>query len=128
MFISNQQTPINIPTYLGYRVIVDDSNAPTDDVYTTYLIAEGAFGRNNGTPAELTTFETNRKAAAGVDEVFTRRAFVFHPYGVKFTDSTVAGLTPSNAELATANNWERVYEPKNIGIVAIRHKLSTETV
>ena len=74
------------------------------------------------------SFETNRKAAAGVDEVYTRRAFVFHPYGIKFTDTTVAGETPSNAELATANNWSKVYEDKNIGIVAIRHKLSTETV
>lgn len=128
VYIQPTDATINIPTYLGYRVIIDDSNAPADDVYTTYLLAEGAFGRNNGTPAKLTTFETNRKAAAGVDEVFTRRAFVFHPYGVKFTDTTVAGETPSNAELATANNWSKVYEDKNIGIVAIRHKLATETV
>lgn len=127
-YIQPTDATTEIPVYLGYRVVVDDSNMPADDVYTTYLLAEGAFGRNNGTPEKLTTFETNRKAAAGVDEVYTRRAFVFHPYGIKFTDTTVAGETPSNAELATANNWSKVYEDKNIGIVAIRHKLSTETV
>lgn len=128
VYIQPTEADVNIPTYLGYRVIVDDSNAPTGDEYTTYLLAEGAFGRNAGTPPNLTTFETNRVAAKGIDEVYTRRAFVFHPYGVKFTDTTVSGETPSNTELATANNWSKVYEDKNIGIVAIRHKLGTDEV
>lgn len=114
---------INIPTYLGYDVVIDDSVAPAGDVYTTYLLARGSFGRNVGTPEALTTFETERDAAAGVDKVFTRRAFVFHPYGVKWKANSIAGATPSNTELATAANWEKVYEDKNIGIVAIRHKL-----
>ncbi|QGH03542.1 major capsid protein [Streptococcus dysgalactiae] len=127
-YIQPTDATIQIPTYLGYRVVVDDSNAPEGDVYTTYLLASGSFGRNTGTPSELTTFETSRKAAAGVDEVFTRRAFVYHPYGVKFKSTTVTGETPSNAELATATNWEKVYEDKNIGIVAIKHKASAELV
>lgn len=128
VYVQPTKADVNIPTYLGYRVIVDDSNAPAGDEYTTYLLAEGAFGRNAGTPTNLTTFETNRVAAKGIDEVYTRRAFVFHPYGVKFTDTTVSGETPSNAELATANNWAKVYEDKNIGIVAIRHKLGADAV
>lgn len=119
---------INIPTYLGYDVVVDDSVAPAGDVYTTYLLARGSFGRNTGNPSGLTTFETERDAAAGVDKVFTRRAFVYHPYGVKWKASSIAGATPSNTELATAGNWEKVYEDKNIGIVAIRHKLGSEIV
>ncbi|MGT2755378.1 major capsid protein [Streptococcus ovis] len=127
-YIQPTDAKIDIPIYQGYRVIVDDSNAPTGNEYTTYLLSEGAFGRNTGTPEKLTTFEKNRVASKGIDEVYTRRAFVFHPYGVKFTDATVSGETPSNAELATANNWSKVYEDKNIGIVAIRHSLGTDQV
>lgn len=127
-FIQPSQGGKPIPTYLGYVVIEDDSVAPVGDVYTTYLLGTGAFGRNEGSPPELTTFETARKAAAGVDEVYTRRAIVMHPYGVKWTNSTVTGETPSNAELATVANWEQVYEDKNIAIVAIRHKLSDSGV
>ncbi|MCK1169470.1 major capsid protein [Streptococcus uberis] len=127
-FIQATDATVQIPTYLGYRVVVDDSNAPEGNVYTTYLLASGSFGRNTGEPADLTTFETSRKAAAGVDEIFTRRAFVYHPYGVKFTSASVAGLTPSNAELATAANWEKVYDDKNIGIVAIKHLVDAATV
>lgn len=123
-FIKPSQGGEAIPTYLGYVVLEDDGVAPAGDVYTTYLLGSGAFGRNTGTPKELTTFETDRQAAAGNDRIFTRRALVMHPYGVKWTDKTVTGETPSNAELATAGNWEKVYEDKNIPIVAIKHKLT----
>jgi len=128
-YIQPTQAQVNIPTYLGYRVVVDDALAADENgVYTTYLLAEGAFGRNTGTPANLTAFETDRDAAAGNDRVFTRRAFVMHPYGVKFTSTTVTGHTPTNANLATATNWQTVYEPKNIGIVALKHKVAVEEV
>lgn len=124
VYIQPTDAKISIPTYLGYRVIVDDALAPAGDIYTTYLLASGSIGRNTGSPQALTTFETNRNASAGVDEVFTRRAFVMHPYGVKWTDNTTTGETPTNAELANPANWQKVYDDKNIGIVAIRHKLA----
>ena len=123
-FVPASQSQIQIPTYLGYRVVVDDALLPVDGVYTTYLLAAGSFGRNNGTPTQLTSFEKDRDAAAGNDRVFTRRAFTMHPYGVKFKSASVAGVTPSNAELATVGNWEAVYDTKNIGIVALKHKLT----
>lgn len=123
-FIQPASAPVQIPTYLGYRVVVDDTLAPNAGTYTTYLLAAGAFGRNAGAPANLTTFEKDRDAAAGNDRVFTRRAFTMHPYGVKFNSTAVAGTTPSNAELATPTNWTSVYDSKNIGIVALQHTLS----
>ncbi|MEX0380460.1 major capsid protein [Leuconostoc sp. MS02] len=123
-FIPASQSQIQIPTYLGYRVVVDDALSPIDGSYTTYLLAGGSFGRNTAAPSELTTFEKDRNAAAGNDRVFTRRAFTMHPYGVKFKSASVAGVTPSNAELATVGNWEAVYDTKNIGIVALKHKLT----
>lgn len=124
-FIPSSRAEVQIPTYLGYRVVVDDTlKADATGVYTTYLLAAGSFGRNNGTPSNLTSFEKDRDAAAGNDRVFTRRAFTMHPYGVKFKSTTVAGSTPSNAELATVGNWESVYDSKNIGIVALQHKLT----
>ena len=124
-FIPSSRAEVQIPTYLGYRVVVDDTlKADATGVYTTYLLAAGSFGRNNGTPSNLTSFEKDRDAAAGNDRVFTRRAFTMHPYGVKFKSATVAGSTPSNAELATVGNWESVYDSKNIGIVALQHKLT----
>jgi hypothetical protein len=40
---------------------------------------------------------------------------------VKFTSASVAGDTPTNAELETAANWSRVFENKNVRMVAIDH-------
>lgn len=92
-------------------------------VYTTYLFARGAIGRGEGTPVSLTPTETDRDSLAGEDILIHRRALVLHPFGIKWK-GTPAGVTPTNAELATGTNWERVYEDKNIGIVAIKHKIA----
>lgn len=40
---------------------------------------------------------------------------------------SVAGSSPTNAELSTGGNWERVYESKNVRIVQFKHKLWTPT-
>jgi hypothetical protein len=122
-FVPASEQGGKIATYLGYRVIVDDALAAVNGTYRTYLLGAGSFGRNTGTPSKLTTFEKARDAAAGEDKIYTRRALVLHPYGVKFKSETVAGVTPSNAELALAENWQAVYDAKNIGIVALEHTL-----
>lgn len=122
---------ITIPTYLTYQVIVDDGmpvetvgeGAAAYKVYTTYLFAKGSIGRGEGTPVSLTPTETDRDSLAGEDILINRRALVLHPFGIKWVGQP-AGVTPSNAELATGTNWVRVYEDKNIGIVAIKHKIA----
>lgn len=115
-------SPIQIPTYLGYSVVVDDGMPKDDDVYTTYLFAKGAIGRGEGTPVSMVPTETDRDSLAGEDYLINRRAFVLHPFGMKWKGNP-SGSTPSNEELAVGTNWERVYESKNIGLVAVKHKL-----
>ena len=53
--------------------------------------------------------------------LINRRRYVLHPRGVKFTSASVAGDSPTNAELETASNWTRVWENKNVRIVAVTH-------
>lgn len=118
---------IKFATYLGYQIVVDDG-MPVDTtgqtpIYTTYLFARGSVGRGEGTPVSLTPTETDRDSLAGEDFLINRRALVLHPMGIKWKGNP-AGVTPSNAELATGTNWERVYEDKNIGLVSIKHKIS----
>lgn len=115
-------SPIQIPTYLGYSVVVDDGMPKEGDVYTTYLFARGAIGRGEGTPVSMVPTETDRDSLAGEDYLINRRAFVLHPFGIKWKGNPT-GSTPSNEELAVGTNWERVYESKNIGLVAVKHKL-----
>ena len=121
-YIPNSQGVVDFPTYMGRNVIVDDG-CPShgSDTYTTYLFGKGAIGEGNG-QAPVPT-ETDRDSLAGDDILINRHHYLLHPRGVKFTNNTVTGKSPSNAELKNQANWERVYENKNIRIVAFKHKI-----
>ena len=123
-YIPDSNGVVDFPTYMGKKVIVDDEipyNASTK-VTTTYLFGQGAVGRGEG-QAPVPT-ETDRDSLAGDDILINRRHFVLHPRGIKFTNASVAGVSPTNAELATAANWSQVYEKKDIRIVQFTHKIA----
>ncbi len=133
-FVPDSEGKAQIRTFQGRRVIVDDNlpvrNGTTDGlVYTSYLFGPGAFGKGS---AKLDSaplqggFGTEGVEIARVpldsDTVLiNRRRYILHPRGVKFNSTTVAGDSPTNAELELAANWTRVYENKNVRIVAIEH-------
>lgn len=116
-----------VPTYMGKRVIVDDGIPfDTDTGETvTYIFGPGAIALGNGDAmGAVPLTETDRDSLAGEDYLINRRVYILHPRGIKWTENTVAGAFPTNAELATAANWQRVYEPKAIRIVAFKHKVA----
>jgi hypothetical protein len=123
-YIPNARGEIVIPTYLGYRVLVDDGCPNSGGIYQSYLFGSGCFGRGDGVPVDLTPVEMDRDSLASDDILINRRAFVLHPFGVKFANAVVTGATPTNAELATYNNWAKVYEDKAIGIAMLKHKIA----
>lgn len=118
---------LEIETYRGLRVIVDRNLPYTPAVgagagdaaaqYTSYLFGTGAFALGQGSAPVPT--ETDRDSLGGNDVLITRQHFLMHPRGIKFTDTTVAGSSPTNAESALAANWDRVYERENVRIAAI---------
>lgn len=122
-FIPDSEGRVNFPTYLGYNVIVDDGvkkiSGTNRTKYVTYLLGSDAICFNEVPPANAVAVDTDESKAngMGVDELWTRRQFVLHPYGIKWADSSVSGEFPTNAELALATNWDRVYaERKQIPI------------
>lgn len=120
---------LNFPTYQGKRVFVDDGlPIPAAGVYLTFLFGEGAFAYAEGEPE--VPVETDRDSLGSASYLISRRHIVLHPRGVKWTGSAVIstgdGVSghPTRTELATGDNWLRVYDPKQIRIVAIKHKLA----
>ena len=111
--------------YLGKQIIVDDgvptpagTNATTpSQKYVSYLFGQRAIGAADGSP-EVPT-ETDRDTLAGEDILINRKHFVMHPRGVKFTNASVVGTAPTNAELATVSNWSKIYDDKQIRMVAL---------
>lgn len=126
-FIPASESKAGFDTYLGMRVVEDDTLIPNaDGVYETYLYAVGAFGRSTATPADMVTYEPDRDKAKGNNMLYVRRARVIHPFGLKFTSAMVSKVTPTNADLALAKNWEKVREDKKIGLICLRHKISAD--
>lgn len=119
-------TDVEFDTYQGRRVIVDDGCPVDSDVYTTYLFGQGAIAFGNGSPVGFVSTEVDRdkKKGSGVDYLINRKTFIMHPRGVKWTNLKRENVeTPTKAELMNAINYERVYEQKQIRMVAFRHKL-----
>lgn len=125
-FIPNARGEVVIPTYLGLRVIVDDGMpavAGTNRIiYDTYLFGTGSVAFGEGTPR--IPAETERKPdqgkGEGVEILYSRRHYILHPRGIKFTNSSVASTSPTWAELATAANWDRVYARKLVRIAVLQ--------
>ncbi len=117
--ISGQTRPV--PFYMSMEVIVD-KNLPilstTPNVYLTVIYKAGAlqFGQSSAR-YEPTSIERNEKIGMGVDEVHTRRVFSIHPAGSAWLGASVVGVSPTDIELATAANWDRVYNKENMRMV-----------
>ncbi|RED52181.1 major capsid protein [Aestuariispira insulae] len=123
-FTETSDGKIGFETYLGYRVIVDDglpvvagANSPK---YVTILFGKGAVGYGEG--AMKTPTEVDRIPEAGNGQgqevLYSRRNFVIHPMGIKYTGASQAGVSPTNTELALGGNWTRVRpERKQVPIV-----------
>jgi len=116
--------PLNnqaVPYFLGKRIIVDDNMpvvAGTTDGYKYYsiLFGTGAFGYGEGNPLIPTEIyrRPDQGNGGGVEQLWERKTWILHPFGYQFTSSSVAGQSPTLAELATAANWSRVVDRKNV--------------
>jgi hypothetical protein len=126
-FVPPSEQQAGMKQFMGRNIIVDDS-LPVATVAggintTSYIFGTGAIAYGNGNPVGFIPTETERNALAGDDRLVNRKTYILHPRGVRFTSAAVAGSSPSNAELATATNWLRVWENKAIRIVQFRHRV-----
>jgi hypothetical protein len=126
-FIRASETEPAIPYYMGKRVIVNDVmpyNAGTG-VATTYIFGQGVIGYVEKAPKTPVEPWRDPLKNGGTEMLIQRRQFVLHPRGIKWVGTPASnGKTPSNAELATAANWSRVYDNKLIKLVRFDHKLA----
>lgn len=126
-FIPDARGEINIPVYQGKRVIVDDSLTgitydTTKVYYDTVLFGAGQFVLGDGQPVVPSEIERNPDAGNGGGEwqIYSRRSDIIHPLGFKFLSASVAGQSATQAELAAAANWDRVYNRKSVALAVLR--------
>lgn len=107
-------------SYLGKKIIVSDNvpvdiSTPTYPIYTTYFAKKGSMYL--GRQRDLMT-ETDRDVLAFEDVISTSIHFVPH---IKLCKWNVTDTNPTNAQLATASNWQSVAnDHKFIGLAALQ--------
>jgi len=113
-FIPDATGQVNIPTFLGREVIIDDGMPRTGNVYDTWLFGRGSLQLGMGSPK--VPVEVERKAGAGngggQEVLYSRVQLALHPVGHQYAGTAPNG-GPSNAatsnNLANAGSWQRVY-------------------
>lgn len=105
--------------YLGKRVIIDDTLPVAAGTYTSYLFGAGSVAFTQGGLAGR-ALETDRDSVTKEDILTMARTLLIHPVGLKW----IGGNQPTRAALATGTNWERVFDTKNIPLVAFKHKIA----
>lgn len=115
-----------VPFLQGKRVIITDqmptSGSGTDMIFTTYMFAPGALGYADGNGSKVTKVATAMDELADEEYLINRRHFVLHPRGVRFIGETTAA-GPTDTVLRDGASWSRVYENKNIRMIAFKHKI-----
>ena len=108
-FVPDSQGNLTIPTFMGRRVVVDDTmnveaGATSGFKYTSVLFGAGAVGYGEGMPK--VPVEIEREAAqgegGGVETLWTRKTWILHPFGFQNTGTPTADSF-SSTELAAAN-------------------------
>lgn len=100
---------VQVPTFLGLEVIVDDGMPVTGSVYDTWLFGAGATLLGTGTPKVPAEVERlpNDGLGAGAEALHSRGMWSMHPVGHAWIGTAASVGGPTNAELAGAANWAR---------------------
>jgi len=133
-FIPDSDGKVNIPVFLGRRVVVDDgmpnpagrgAAQTASGIYHTWLLGPGAFRLGVGSPEVPTAVERKEAAGngAGQETLYSRVEWMIHPVGHRY-EGTPAKGGPSNASttnnLANAASWKRAYpERKQIKVARL---------
>ena len=114
-------------TYRGLAVIVDDGLPVDTGKYTTVLFGPGAVGYGMSDPRIAAGTEIENVPGAGngggQQILHSRVNLALHPLGFQWKETTVAGDSPTIAELALPANWLRVAERKNVPLAFLKSKI-----
>jgi Major capsid protein 13-like len=118
-FVQPSHLPYKIQMFAGCEIIVSNdvtvtvgTNSPK---YRTYIMGAGALQKEVYYPEDsVEVWRSPEKGnGAGVETMYNRRHVMIHPNGFRFTSASVAGKSPTWAELSLAANWDRKYQRNN---------------
>ena len=120
-YIKDSDGKILLATYLGRPVFMDDSLHDGAGNYISIMYGDGAFGYGEGQPNM--PVELARNAAAGngggSEVLWERKTYILAPAGFSWDGESDPNKTPTAAQYATAGNWKRTFDRKNVPFAAV---------
>ena len=111
-FVPDSQGSMTLPTFRGLAVVQDDGLPNDGTSFTTVMFGVNALGFGVSAPriADATEIESLPSAGNGGGQqvLHSRFNFAIHPAGFTWNENTVAGESPTIAELSNPLNWNRV--------------------
>ena len=130
-YIVDSNGTFSIPTYMGKRVIVDDSS-PAFVVggnveYISTVYGAAAFAYGEGTPEVPVEMDRDVQTGdgGGEDQLWERMTELIHPVGHTKTAAQLSvgnNLSENEADLRFAGNYQRTHRRKNVPIAFLRSR------
>lgn len=122
------QRTLNLADINGLTVLIDDG-VPMETVggegankaltkYTTYLLGNGVLRQADAKLEKPVETSRNPEKYGGVDILYTKIRETIHPNGFTWKGADTI-ISPTNAQLATATNWDIVFDPKSIAMARL---------
>ncbi|EKT4472944.1 phage coat protein [Pseudomonas putida] len=120
-YLRDSQGKIILATYLGKPVFMDDGLTYAPGQYLSLFFGQGAFGYGEGDPTK--PVELERKPGGGngggAEVLWERKTFILQPAGFSWQGSENRNLSPTAAQYASASNWKRVFDRKQVPFAAV---------
>lgn len=123
------QRPMNIASWNGYTVIIDDSvgkkavggSGANKDlyVYPTMLLGQGVIRMAPGRVDKPAEVSRDAFKNGGQETLITRERLTFHPNGFSFDTSKMASESPTFEELGKSTSWNIKFNPKAIPMAVL---------
>lgn len=120
-YLRDSDGKIILATYLGKPVFMDDGLVYGPGRYLSVFFGQGAFGYGEGIPKM--PVELERKPGGGngggAEVLWERKTYILQPAGFSWTGSEAQNLSPNATQYATAGNWARVFDRKQVPFAAV---------
>lgn len=120
-YLRDSEGKIILATYLGKPVFMDDGLTYGAGRYLSVFFGQGAFGYGEGTPKM--PIELERKPGGGngggAEVLWERKTYILQPAGFSWKGSEAQNLSPTAAQYASAANWTRVFDRKQVPFAAV---------
>lgn len=120
-YLRDSDGKIILATYLGKPVFMDDALVYGAGKYLSVFFGQGAFGYGEGTPK--VPVELERKPGGGngggAEVLWERKTYILQPAGFSWKGSEAQNLSPTATQYASAANWARVFNRKQVPFAAV---------